>query len=435
MRHAARSCTINVIEKNPIFRVIDANFNRAREALRVMEEFGRFVLDDALLTESCKVLRHDLLDGVGALEVACQSQDHQIAKSPNTKLQSAGSPRSCDPPESPLGKGGSEAVPPLGNRGGTSARAEARGSLIEHRNIVGDVGREVTAGAEYVRSGAADVAMAAAARLGEALRCIEEYGKTRAPDVAARIEQLRYRGYELERRLARIILARERWAGVRLYVILTESLCSRDWFETAKAALDGGADALQIREKRIHDAELFARVKRLAELCRTRDKFLIVNDRPDIAAAAGAHGVHLGQDDMPVAGARRILPAWAIVGKSTHTVEQFRQAASEAPDYLAVGPMFPSETKLQDLIAGPGTLTEIAALTSLPIVAIGGINQYNAADLLKIAPICLCVCSAIISQPDPAKATRQIRELIGESETNANQGDSGQDRPAGATAR
>lgn len=339
---------------NNALRILDANLNRAREALRVMEEFARFVLDDATLTAEIKQTRHDL----------------------------------------------AAAIP-----------ATIDAGAIHRREIETDVGREIGTTSEYARTEARSVAIAAGKRLSEALRVIEEYGKTIDPAFAARVEQIRYRGYELERRLAITTTARDRFDHVRLYVLITESLCRRDWFETAQAAIDGGADCLQLREKNLADRELLDRAKRLASLCRERGALFVVNDRPDIAALANADGVHLGQDDLSVAAARRILPTSAIVGVSTHTIEQVQAAIAQAPDYVAVGPMFPSGTKPQDHIAGPRTLAAARSLTGLPLAAIGGIDATNAAQVLSAAPCALCVSSTVLADADPRSACRRLADL------------------------
>jgi len=342
-----------------VFRIIDANFNRAREALRVMEEYARFVLDDAGLTAEIKETRHALTDEFERM----------------------------------------------------FARAKAHGATIVYRDIVSDVGREVTTESESQRAGATQVVVAAGKRLSEALRAMEEYGKIIDPAFATIVEQLRYRGYELERRLALTIQARQHFGNVRLYVLLTEELCRGGWFETAEAALRGGADCLQLREKKLSDRKLLDRAKRLVDLCREHGAMLIINDRPDVAAASGAHGVHLGQEDLPVSAVRRIVPATCVIGVSAHTIEQVQSAAEQVPDYIAVGPMFDSPTKPQTPIAGPAMLVEARKLTSLPLVAIGGITEANAVAVLPAAPCCLCVCQAVIAQIDVEAAARRLRDL------------------------
>lgn len=339
-------------------RILDANLNRAREALRVLEEYARFGLDDAGLAGALKELRHEL---VGCVPVSVGLQ------------------------------------------------------LVNRRDIVGDVGRTLAAQGEYQRAELVDVVRAAAHRLSEALRTLEEYAKTFDSKLAAVFETMRYRGYELERRLILHATAREHFGRVRLYVLLTAALCWHDWLETAEAVLRGGADCLQLREKELEAKELLARAGRLAELCREHGALLIVNDRPDVAAASGADGVHLGQDDLPVAAARRVLPAGAVVGVSTHNRAQLEAAAAQAPDYVAVGPMFASPTKPQDVIAGLETLAAARQVTSLPLVAIGGITCGNAGQVLAAAPCCLCVCAAIIGQDDPEAATRALRNALEQS--------------------
>ncbi len=201
----------------------------------------------------------------------------------------------------------------------------------------------------------------------------------------------------------------DKFDTVKLYVLLTEALCRGDWYETAEAALAGGARAIQLREKQLADTDLLDRAHRIRELCERYEALLIINDRPDIALAAGAHGVHLGLDDVPVGEARRILGDEHIIGVSTHTVEQAEAALADMPDYVAVGPMFASRTKPQDHIAGPETLAGVRRLTSLPLVAIGGITLENA---VQCAPAdALAVCSTVIGADDVASATRELLEV------------------------
>ena len=126
----------------------------------------------------------------------------------------------------------------------------------------------------------------------------------------------------------------------------------------------------------------------------------------DIALAAGAHGVHVGQQDMSIASARRSLGPESIVGLSTHAVEQAQAASVDPPDYLAVGPMFQSNTKPQDHLAGPDTLNAVRKMTSLPLVAIGGITADNA-DQLGAADA-LAVCSSVIGAQDVTAAAREL---------------------------
>ena len=336
-------------------RIIDANLNRAREAGRVMEDYARFVLNDAVLAERLKRLRHEL---------ARSAQSHGLDQT------------------------------------------------IRSRDIIGDVGRELRAEREYDRASSADVAVAAGKRLGEALRAIEEYAKIRDPALARTVEQIRYRGYEAERELAVRVTARERFGGVRLYVLITEQLCSGDWLTTARAALEGGADCLQLREKELPDDQLLDRAGRLVDLCRRRDALCIINDRADVALAAGADGVHLGQEDLPVPVVRRVVGPELMIGLSTHTVDQVEAAADLSPDYIAVGPMFDSPTKPQSRVAGPPTLERALEMTSLPLVAIGGIGADNVSKVAATGCRCVCVCRAVISAGEVTEAARKIRRQL-----------------------
>jgi len=361
-------------------RIIDANFNRAREAMRVMEEYVRFCLDDAALTYACKTLRHDLVNVICSLQLRIET----------------GTLAGGDHP--PTQKG--------------VATHDCENVLVAARDTVGDVGTGITCRGEKDRRDVVDVALAGFKRASEALRSIEEYGKLIDSKVAARVEQLRYETYKLERLFALTVRARARFAKVRLYVLITEAFCKNDWFETSRLALEHGADCIQLREKNLPDAELLRRARRLARLCRDAGKLLVINDRPDIALASGAHGVHLGQDDMDVTSARRILPPHIFVGLSTHTEKQVDAAIGQAPDYIAVGPMFSSETKSQDRIAGYDVLARARGKTALPLAAIGGLNASRAGEVIARADCFVCVCSSIISHSDVVSATEDLRAAI-----------------------
>ena len=287
--------------------------------------------------------------------------------------------------------------------------------IIRSRNIIDDAGRDLQTAREYDRETSADVVLAAGKRLSEALRVIEEYGKTASPELGRAVEQLRYQGYELEKKLCVCIEAADRFGHVRLYVLLTESLCSGDWLEAAGAAIDGGADCIQLREKTLPDRLLLDRARRLSVLCRQRGVPFIVNDRADIAVASGADGLHVGQKDLTVEDARRVLGPAPLVGVSTHSLEQARAAIARSPDYIAVGPMFATGTKPRDHVPGPALVAEVRRLTSLPVVAVGGITPQNVGTVLGAGARCVCVCSAVIAEPDVADAARRLKRAVTEA--------------------
>lgn len=336
-------------------RILDANLNRAREALRVIEEHYRFTRDERSPAALLKQTRHDL-----------QSLRQRI--------------------EQQVGPD----------------------QLLAARRTESDVGRDTKTSAEQSRDSNADVAKAAWGRLQEASRVVSEYGKLLAPAVAEQAEQLRYGAYELEQQLELRTPRLSRMVGSALYVLITESQCVRPWIETVDALLATELPlTLQLREKLLDDRQLLARAQLLRDRCTRSDTLLIINDRPDIARLVHADGIHLGQDDLPTDAARQIVGGEMLIGRSTHNINQ-AQAALTQPnatlDYLAVGPMFPSSTKPQSSIAGPETLREIRAISALPCVAIGGITPDNASTIRAAGADVLAVSSAVISSPDPAQA-------------------------------
>lgn len=349
---------------NPdIARILDANINRAREALRVMEEYVRFVLNDPASSAALKQFRHDFANAMQTLALE---------------------------------------------------------GLLAFRDTPGDVGTRLSTATEQQRADARDVFIAAAKRLPEALRSIEEYSKVVSEHAPAMIESIRYRAYELEQRVLMRGTRSARFARTLLYVIVTESLCRGHWLDVATQAIKGGADCIQLREKGLDDGELLDRARQLSALCREHQVFFIMNDRPDLALLSDADGVHLGQTDMSVTDARRIVGPDRLIGISTHNQAQFHGALAVFPDYIAAGPMFPSTTKPQALVPGPELIEYVSSETSIPIVPIGGITLKHLPQLFHAGAERVCVCSAIIGAEDPASVAREFTSrLKSASETAA----------------
>lgn len=356
-------------------RLLDANLNRAREALRVCEDYARFLLDDAAAAAELKALRHALTAVRASLDV-------------NTSRPAAAGLHL--PGEAGLDDSG------------------AGGSLLAARDVGGDVGREIKTESELRRADARQVVAAAFARFGEAARSLGEYGKLVDAQAAAECERLRYLAYELEQVLLARGDLRQQMRAVRLYVIITGQAASGDWLAAAEAALRGGARCLQLREKTLSDGELLRRAARLRELTRRHGALLIINDRPDIALLAHADGVHVGQEDLPVAAVRRVVGADRLVGKSTHTAAQLEAALAERPDYVAVGPMFASMTKPGVVIAGPGLAEVAVRRTELPVVAIGGITAENVGQVRAAGVKCVCACAGVVGTQDVEQAARRL---------------------------
>jgi thiamine-phosphate pyrophosphorylase len=255
------------------------------------------------------------------------------------------------------------------------------------------------------------VATAACKRLSESLRTIEEYSKIDSAELTTKIERMRYNAYTLEQRLMNRLLVRDRFREVRLYVLISSRMC-RGVRETARAAIAGGADALQLREKDLPDAHLLALAAELRELTDETGRLLIINDRPDIAAIIGADGVHLGQGDLPIAEVRRLLRPGAIVGRSTHSMDQVRSAVNEGADYVSAGPMFPTATKDAGPILGPAYYRQVASEVSLPVVAIGGINPENLAQVTAAGARCVAVSSAICGAENPQAVAEAMKQQL-----------------------
>lgn len=336
-------------------RILDANANRVREGLRVLEEFARFGLGDAHLSGLLKSLRHDLTGALDQLDVA---------------------------------------------------------ELAEARDTEQDVGTRLMTRGEYQREDMLSVLIANAKRLQESLRCLEEFAKVRGGTIAATFEQLRYRSYTVERLLILNFDARQRLGHARLYLLLTgtHTKLSLDWVVAEATA--GGVDIVQLREKDLDDRRLLERARRMRHWTRQAGVLFIVNDRPDIARLCEADGVHLGQDDMSIAEARRIVGPRALIGVSTHTVAQVRQAVSEGASYIGVGPTFSSTTKRFDDLAGLEFVRAATMETSLPAFVLGGVNADNVGQVVAAGGSRVAVSAAIAACDDPRVAARAIRAQL-----------------------
>ncbi len=337
-------------------RIVDANFNRASEGLRVIEEYCRFASSDEHLSRICKELRHELTEVVSALPAA---------------------------------------------------------DLVKARQTQQDVGTEITTPSEQQRQSLLDVALASLKRVEQALRAIEEYGKLLPPLEAAAIEQLRYRVYTLGKGVACRQSAVARLGQSRLYVLIDGGGLPGEFNEDVyrkrvDSLVAAGVDVLQLRDKSLDDRTLLLRASLLHQFTRGTHTLLIVNDRADIAAACRADGVHLGQEDLPVHEARQILGTEGLIGVSTHSIEQARQAVLDGADYIGCGPTFPSATKQFDRFPGLAFLQQVAAEIGVPAFAIGGIMDTNLPQVLAAGMKRVAASSAVWNAADPAAAAGAI---------------------------
>jgi thiamine-phosphate pyrophosphorylase len=198
-----------------------------------------------------------------------------------------------------------------------------------------------------------------------------------------------------------------------LYVILDrEAARGRALPELLDAVLAGGGRLVQLRDKTRSMAELLPLTRALRARCRAAGALFIVNDRADLALASDADGLHVGQDDLPAAAARRILPPPMRLGVSTHDPAQARQALADGADYVAVGSMFPTPTKAGFQLVGPDLVRRVRQEIPVPLVAIGGITEANAADVMSAGADAVAVISAVCGAPDPREATARFLRVI-----------------------
>lgn len=340
------------------YRILDASANRAGEGLRTMEELARFLLNDAELTSRLKSLRHDLMSAMS---------------------------RYC------------------------------RASLLAARDTEGDVGTDIRESSEYQRAGAAGVVAAAAARTQQSLRVLEEYGKTIDATAAAEIEKIRYRSYPLAAQLELNLDRNDRFVRLsrsRLYALVDAGPNEQAFADVVTRYLEGSVDVIQLRDREVDDRTLLARARVAAEIANNCGKLFIMNDRADLAIAAGADGVHVGQDELPAAEARRILGPQRLIGVSTHSIAQARAAVADGADYIGCGPIFAGQTKSFDHYVGTPLLAEVAAEIDLPAFAIGGIDASNLDQVIEAGCRRIAVTGALRDASDPVAAARELSERL-----------------------
>ena len=203
---------------------------------------------------------------------------------------------------------------------------------------------------------------------------------------------------------------------LRLYLVTDQALTrGRALEDVVAAAVQGGVTCVQLREKHLGTADFLAQALALKALLAPRHIALVINDRVDVALACGAEGVHLGQSDMPVEDARRLLPADVFIGWSVESMDDVVRSAALPVDYLGVSPIFATPTKTDTKAPwGLHGLQQARAATTLPLVAIGGLHAGNAVEVLRAGADGLALVSALCSADDPQAAAVTLRALCGE---------------------
>jgi thiamine-phosphate pyrophosphorylase len=365
------------ILQREILRILDANLNRAREGLRVVEDMARFVLEDRVLQRKTKAIRHRLASFFASV---------------------AGAPRRA-----------------TGLNKSRAPRVD-RGRLIDlGRDAAGDVGKDSLTSTEAQRTTAAAFIQANFARIEESIRVLEEFSKSIAGEISPRLKSMRFEVYTLEKdyvRAANRAMNARSLKGIGLYPIFDrEAIGDRDPLKVAREILLGGVQIIQYRDKVSPAAEICEVCSALRKITSEKGVIFIVNDRVDIVQAVEADGVHLGQDDVPVQSARKLLGSTKIIGKSTHSLTQARRALKEDIDYVAVGPIFSTPVKTGAHPVGTQLIARVRALTDKPVVAIGGMNRHNVRDVLSAGADAVAVISAILKAENVRLSTEALANI------------------------
>lgn len=338
-----------------VLRTLDAAFQRLTEGLRSVEDPSRFHLQNSVLASHWQDLRRK----TGALR---RSLELQV------------------------------------------------GQLATYRDLGGDPLLELPGAGRH--ASLSDLIQANLSRCRESARSIEELLRMIDADLSRTMQEIRYGIYAQQQIMENLLQRGRSLQQRRLYVLVTESLCRGDLFETTAAALRGGASIVQMREKDRPSGECLEIARKLREITLEHDAILLINDDVTIASLSAADGVHLGQQDISPREARKVLGPEAIIGLSTHCREQAAAAAPLGADYIGVGPIHETQTKEHRQAVGPGYIRVAREATPLPGYAIGRVDHSTIDRVMAAGADRVAVCTGIIAQEDPEAATRHLLERI-----------------------
>ncbi len=348
---------------SPLLRLVDANTNRASEGLRVLEDIARFATGDDILARDLRSVRHDLARITATMGI----------------------------------------------------------DLLSARDSVEDVGRESGIRVEGDHTLLSTI-RANAKRAEESLRVLEELGRIAGDDLridSLAVETLRYKVYDLEKRLSGSVSRALRVAMVRgLYVVIDrQAVVGRSLVEVTSEAIAGGARVIQLRDKVSHRADVYRDAVEMNELCRRNGVMFVVNDCADVAIAVGAAGLHVGQHDLPLSVLRKMLPVDTIVGVSCENASDVSRAVEEGADYIGVGAVFPTTQKADHALVGIDMLKMACGKAGdIPVVAIGGIGLDNVTSVVAAGADAVAVIGAVVMQPDVTAAAKALVQAIQQAE-------------------
>lgn len=340
-------------------RIIDANLNRTGEGLRLLEDMARLLLNNETLSRQLKAMRHQL-----------EVKDLPLKK-----------------------------------------------QFLQARNAEGDVGMDIEAPGQQKERDLPAAVIANTRRVQQSLRVIEEMAKIPGINLDTdKFKKARFDLYTIERELVSRLLRKDKAEHISgLYAVIdTDFLKGTGHADMTAQLIEGGAGIIQLRDKTTPKDRLLSIAIELKRICNKSDVLFIVNDYLDIALAADADGLHIGQEDLPLVDARRLLPIDRIIGCSVTTVEQATAAEAGGADYIAVSGIYPTNSKERVEVLGLEALRLVKSKVKLPVVAIGGINLDNIAETINAGADSVAVISALMGAESPGKAARQMVEIIEE---------------------
>ena len=357
--------------EDKFFRIVDANINRAAEGLRVLEDYARFCNNDGDMSERLKRLRHAVRDNIMSFLPECLKERDSTADT---------------------GFGIS-----------METRLDARASPFE-------------------------LAAANFKRVQEAMRALEEFLKIMGKyELAKTYEKCRFDSYSLEKEFCAAAgfegegkKAKMKLFDPGIYCITAEKYSGgRSNIDVVKAMIGAGVRIIQYREKEKSMLEKYRECIKIREMTGETGVLLIVNDHADLALAAGADGVHIGQDDLPLEKVRELTGDGMIIGVSTHSPEQARAAVRGGADYIGIGPIYRTFTK-KDVCEPVGLECLDYAVKNVPVpfVAIGGIKEHNLHEVLERGARCVAMVTEIVGAEDIAAKILSIRKKMGRIVSN-----------------
>jgi thiamine-phosphate pyrophosphorylase len=346
-----------------VYRIIDANLNRASEGLRVLEEIFRFIEEDPSITNRLKKLRHFI-------------------------------------------------------------RTETKSKeLLNYRSSETDIGKDSFSFSEKKRDSLEHLFFANSKRIQESLRVLEEFYKPVNEGLAYSFKKFRFEIYNIESDFFGI---KRKFRGIikdtpQFYGIIDTRFSKKNHIEICRELINGDIKIIQLREKELKDKELLKIARKLSQICKDNEVLFIVNDRVDIAYLSDASGVHIGQDDLEINDVKKIIGFKKIIGKSTHNLEQVREAFEKKPDYIGFGPIFSTKSKENpDPVVGIENLKKVKEeYPQFPVVAIGGINISNINNVVSCRPDMISVMSGFISKNHISEEIKKYRRIINDTNSNS----------------